>query len=96
MRDYDIAAAYAVEGLQPNGTTDPHAQAVTANIPGIKARHAIVTPNCRIVQGGNIEAFEVAVGVLKKEYEACMALECNELANFHLVLTIDREKGVLF
>ena len=93
MRDYDVAAAYAVEGLQPNHQL---AMAVTANIPGIKARHAIVTPNCRIVQGGNIEAFEVAVGMLKKEYEACMALECNELADFHLVLTIDREKGVPF
>ena len=65
---------------------------MTANIPGIKARHAIITPHCRIVQGGNIEAFEVAVGRLKEEYVACVALECNQSADF-LPLGTDHRQG---
>jgi len=57
-------------------------------IPGITAKHAIITPVCRAnrtVDG----AWEEAVRRLREEYEACQT-EGNARANFHLVLTVER------
>jgi hypothetical protein len=56
-------------------------------IPGIKAKHAIITPVCR-ANRTNVGAFEEAVQRLRDEYAAC--LEANEQSNFHLVLTVER------
>ena len=62
---------------------------LTSEVPGIKARHVIITPNCRRVHGGWDQALEVAIDLIRKEYAAC-ELDCNNLADFHLALTIDR------
>jgi len=58
-------------------------------VPGITAKHAIVTPTCRASRG--VEgAFDEAVKRLREEYIICAGLECNATANFHLVLTVER------
>lgn len=60
-------------------------------IPGIKVRHAIITPVCR--KNRTLEgAFEEAVRRLKDEYYACLQYSGNDEADFHLVLTLDRPK----
>lgn len=67
----------------------------TDRLPGIKAKHAIITPNCRKVQGGDKEAFNEAARRLLDEYLAIIYLRGDKKrANYHLVLTvesIDRE-----
>ena len=60
-----------------------------ATVPGMKAAHAIITPNCRVVQGGPGDAFDEAVRRIRAEYVACQ-LDCNAEASYHLVLTVDR------
>jgi hypothetical protein len=61
--------------------------------PGIKAKHAVITPNCRVVQGGPCEAFDEAAQRLKAEYEVLLAINSNKAANFHLILTVERPPG---
>lgn len=56
-------------------------------IPGMKAEHAIITPRCQQVQGGPLQAFDVAVNRLKHEYAACVS--GSPEATFHLVLTVE-------
>lgn len=61
-----------------------------ANIPGLKAVHAIITPACR-TNRGYVEAFDEAVRRLKNEYLACQG-DANAGANFHVVLTVERSQ----
>jgi len=61
--------------------------------PGIKAKHAIITPNCRRVQGGEAEAFRIAAARLQSEYGRLLAFSANSSANFHLILTVEREQA---
>ncbi|HSR50924.1 MAG TPA: hypothetical protein VLV83_08845 [Acidobacteriota bacterium] len=62
---------------------------IKSTVPGIKAQHAVITPTCRAGRG-DAGAFEEAVRRLRQEYEACCKPECNAQANFHLVLTVER------
>lgn len=57
-------------------------------IPGIKAKHAIVTPICRANRGEG--ALDEALARLRRAYEDLVGLEANAGANFHLVLTVER------
>jgi hypothetical protein len=63
-----------------------------AQVVGIKAVHAIITPTCRNNRG-HIEAFDEAVRRLKNEYLACQG-DANADANFHVVLTVERPPSV--
>jgi hypothetical protein len=60
-----------------------------AIIPGIKAKHAIISKECRqnrTAQG----AFDEAAKRLQEEYLECVKHECNESVKYHLVLTLER------
>lgn len=61
-----------------------------SNIPGINAKHAIITPTCRANKGAD-GAFDEAVGRLREEYAAC--LDANPDSNFHVVLSVERGNG---
>lgn len=60
-------------------------------VPGIKAKHAIVTPNCRKLKGDD-PAISEALERLREECKSCMSFEANQGANFHFVLTVERPK----
>lgn len=59
-------------------------------IPGIKARHAIITPNCLRVKTDD-EAFEEAVDRLRTEFHNTLGNRRSP-ANYHLVLTVEATK----
>ncbi len=59
-----------------------------ADIPGIKARHAIVTPGCRVGKG--LGALDEALERLRKEYLGLVNIPANSEADFHFVLTVNR------
>ncbi len=62
-----------------------------SKLPGIKAMHTIITPNCRKVRGGNAEAFDEAISRLRKEYMQIIHLrEDRGNIHFHLVLTVEK------
>ena len=61
-------------------------------IPGIVARHAIITPNCRKVQGSAYLALQEAFRRIQDEYMACTDIAGNENVNYHLALTVERPK----
>ena len=42
------------------------------DIPGLKAMHAVITPNCRVVQGGEDEAFTVATERLREALDTAL------------------------
>ena len=79
------------------GTPDtwtPLEDDMTTKIPGIKATHAIITPNCRTVSRPHLNAdpvvaaFDEAARRLFEEYwEICQAGD--DGFNAHLVLTIE-------
>ncbi len=58
-------------------------------VPGIKAHHAIITDNCRRVQGGDSAAFDEAVRRTKVEYDrAVTGRAAQKGVEYHLVLTV--------
>lgn len=64
------------------------------NVPGITARHAIITPSCRRVPRPHLDAdpalaaFEEAVERLRSEYKAIVSMRSDGF-NAHVVLTIE-------
>ena len=61
----------------------------TSTIPGIKAKHAIISDECRINKsdGG---AFEEAVAHLREEYKNLLHhWPTGKRAKFHVVLTVE-------
>lgn len=62
------------------------------SIPGIKAKHAIISDTCR--EKGDDGAFDEAVGVLYQEYVKLTTgpWPKGKNAKFHLVLTVDYPK----
>lgn len=66
-----------------------------SKLPGIKAKHAIITPNCRTVprpqfdRDPRMAAFDEAAGRLRREYrEICDARGEGDY-KLHLVLTLE-------
>lgn len=68
--------------------------AMITKVPGICARHAIITPNCRTVPRPHLDAdpalaaFEEAVARLREEYRAICGLR-SDAFQAHVVLTIE-------
>jgi hypothetical protein len=60
-----------------------------ASVPGITAKHAIVTPSSRTDHGQD-GAFEEAARQLKGEYDTILASPENSDVEFHVVLTVVR------
>ena len=64
-----------------------------AKVPGITAKHAIITPNCRTVDRGTpnkpMAAFDEAVRRLREEYRQVCHHRTNESWNAHLVLKVE-------
>ncbi len=59
-------------------------------IPGMCALHAVITPNCRIVQGGPTEAFDEAVRRLREQYDSVVAGRGSDGPwDGHLVFTVE-------
>ncbi len=58
-------------------------------IPGICAKHAVITPACRDGHS-DMGAFWEAANRLREEYKSCL-VEANKDAKFHLVLTVERK-----
>ena len=63
--------------------------AVMTTVPGMKAKHAIITPECRAGRGED-GAFDEAVHRLKLEYNECVAVDANLNVSYHLILTVGR------
>ncbi len=63
------------------------------DIPGIHVQHAIISGNCMKVHG-DLEAFEEAVKMLRKEYKLIIEgwKERAKELTLHLVLTMERPK----
>ena len=62
-----------------------------SKVPGLKAEHKIITPNCR--KKGDFVAFDEAVAALRYAYRTYLPLGNNSNANIHLVLTIEHPKS---
>lgn len=66
-----------------------------SKVPGITARHAIITPNCRTVTRPHLDrdprmaAFEEAVGRLREEYRAICDGNGDGDYNLHLILSFE-------
>ena len=54
----------------------------------ILAIHAIITPNCRRVQGGDLAAFEEAVRRLREQYEFMLSRRGEDGSEYHLKLSV--------
>ena len=66
---------------------------MATKIPGIKAKHAIITPNCRTIERGTegppaMQAFDEAVRRLREEYEQIVRVR-HDAWNGHLVFTVE-------
>lgn len=67
-----------------------------AHIPGVKALHTVITPNCRKIHGNNgMGAFDEAVKRLREEYAHCLDgwEKAENQPNYHLVLMVERQKS---
>lgn len=61
-----------------------------AKIPGQKAEHAIITPQC-VVNRGQLGAIEEALRRIKLEFLGLAPIWEGRGANFHVVLTVERQ-----
>lgn len=61
-----------------------------SNVPGINAKHKIVTPECRQNHGDYV-ALEIAVQALKDEYDRILGKRGDDGANYHFVLSVESE-----
>ena len=61
-----------------------------SEIPGMCAKHKIVTPECQRIHGDHDAAW-IALDELRKEFEACNNKENRDAGvRFHFVLTVER------
>ncbi len=60
-----------------------------SNVPGITAKHAIITPTCR-ANKGNSDAFREAVERMFTEYDLLIRHRGEDGARYHLVLSVER------
>ena len=63
---------------------------MSTQVPGLKAKHKIVTLKCRDLHG-KLGAFTRAVDETWREYMDLTLEEVNHGADFHLVLTVERQ-----
>ena len=65
----------------------------STTIPGVRAKHTIITENCRNLHGNSgLGAFDEAVKRIREEYANCLKgwQESERQPNYHLVLTVER------
>ena len=63
-----------------------------STIPGLCAKHKVVTPECQQTHGG--KAVAIALNELRKEFEACnTSSNLAAGARFHFVLTVERPEA---
>ncbi len=60
-----------------------------ASINGIKAKHVVITPNCR-TRGDDV-AIEDALNRIRKAFKEVAGFEANKDAKFHIILTVERQ-----
>ena len=62
---------------------------------GLVAKHAVITPGCRISQGGPVQAFDEAARRLLEEYTAILRgrTDADEIS-LHLVLVMELPAGL--
>lgn len=58
-------------------------------IDGIKAKHVVIQPSCR-TRGDDV-AIEDALNRIREEFKNVASYKANDNANFHIVLTVDRQ-----
>lgn len=60
---------------------------ISSKVPGVRAKHLVITPNCQRREGAEIEDVLTHVAselnALKKQWEG-------RRANFHVVITVER------
>ncbi len=70
---------------------------MVTKIEGACALHCIITPNCVKMHGDNgMGAFDEAVRRLRKSYKECLEgwRSQGKLPEFHIALTVDRNKMI--
>lgn len=68
----------------------------STTIPGVRAIHTIITPNCRAIHGNaGLGAFDEAVRRVREEYARCLKgwQDSEKQPDYHLVLTVQRPSG---
>lgn len=63
-----------------------------SKVPGVNAKHAIITPACRAGHGA-LEAFDHAMMRLRREYEALLRARGEDGANYHVVVSVEEPEG---
>jgi len=58
-----------------------------SKLPGVKARHAIISDNCRQLHG-TVKAFDIASEQLRESYLAITTKRDDPGVKYHLVLTV--------
>ena len=61
-------------------------------VPGLNARHAIITPVCR-ANKTDMGAFDEAVELMRSEYLNCLKGRGEDGAQYHLVLSVEPSIG---
>jgi len=59
------------------------------SLPGITAKHTIITPTCRLNPAGG-GAFERAIAIIRPEYEKIVSIR-NDDFRAHIILTIEKD-----
>lgn len=57
-------------------------------VPGINAKHRIITPQCR-QNHGDFVALEIAIQDLKDEYKRILEKRGDDGAKYHLVISVE-------
>lgn len=64
---------------------------VKDTIPGMTAKHCIITDNCRVVQGGDEGAIDEALKRIRESMMQCIPNWPRDVGHkFHVLFTIDR------
>ncbi len=60
------------------------------HVPGIMARHAIISDDCRVAHG-DLRAFEIAVERLRESYlQSCGGFPISRGAKLHVMFSVER------
>ena len=52
-----------------------------------------ITPNCRIVQGGDKEAFDKAIELIRERYDVWIKMPLYDRKNFTITLGVETPKS---
>lgn len=61
-----------------------------STLPGVKARHAVISDACRTAHGGDLQAFTEAVALLRDEFiKLTTHWKKGRQVKFHLALSVE-------